>query len=230
MGILEAYDLAGTLRGAAALAGCDHKTVAHWVRVRELAGGMPVAGRRRPAVGEFAAKIDELVERSGGRIRADVAHAKLIALGYEGSPRTTRRWVAESKRRWRREHGRRTRPLNYDDPELNRIMPWAGTKHGARAFVDNFKGVRKHWTNDSFEITETIEQDGKVAVFGRFTLTSVTLRQSSDSAFVVFAKVADERITYFQYMEDTFATARTFREGGTWTIRADPSASDPIHV
>jgi hypothetical protein len=30
MEILEAYDLAGTLRGAAQLAGCDHKTVAHW--------------------------------------------------------------------------------------------------------------------------------------------------------------------------------------------------------
>lgn len=43
MEILEAYDLAGTLRGAAVLAGCDHKTVAHWVRMREQAGGMPVA-------------------------------------------------------------------------------------------------------------------------------------------------------------------------------------------
>jgi ketosteroid isomerase-like protein len=120
--------------------------------------------------------------------------------------------------------------LNYDDPDLSGIMPWAGTKHGAAAFVENFKGVRVHWANDSFEITDTIEQDGKVAIFGRFTLRSVTLNQSSDSPFVVFAKVADERITYFQYMEDTFATARTFREGGTWTIRADPAAADPIHV
>jgi IstB-like ATP binding protein len=111
MEILEAYDLAGTLRGAAVLAGCDHKTVAHWVRQRELAGGMVVAERRRPAVGDFAGKIDELVERSHGRIRADVAHGKLVALGYEGSSRTTRRWVAESKRRWRREHGRRAEVL-----------------------------------------------------------------------------------------------------------------------
>jgi hypothetical protein len=101
MEILEAYDLAGTLRGAAALAGCDHKTVAHWVRQRELAGGMPAAERHRPAIGDFAGKIDELVERSHGRIRgADVAHSKLVALGYQGSERTTRRWVAESKRKW----------------------------------------------------------------------------------------------------------------------------------
>ena len=120
--------------------------------------------------------------------------------------------------------------LSFDDPELNRIMPWAGTKHGAKAFIDNFKGVRAHWWNDTFEITETIEQHGKVAIFGRFTLRSVTLNQATESPFVVFAKVEDERITYFQYMEDTFATARTFRQGGTWTIRADPAAPDPIQV
>ncbi len=43
MEILEAFDVTGSLRGAAALAGCDHKTVAHWVRAREEAGGgLPV--------------------------------------------------------------------------------------------------------------------------------------------------------------------------------------------
>jgi len=111
MEILEAYDLTGSLRQAAALAGCDHKTVAYWVRQRELAGGMPVVERKRPAMEEvFAAKVDELVDRSSGRIRADVAHGKLVAIGYAGSERTTRRWVAESKRRWRQRHGRRTRP------------------------------------------------------------------------------------------------------------------------
>jgi hypothetical protein len=110
--MLEAYDLTVTLRGAAELVGCDHKTVAHWVRQRELAAGnVPVTERKRSAMGDlFAAKIDELVDRSGGKIRADVAHVKLVAIGYEGSDRTTRRWVADAKRQWRREHGRRTRP------------------------------------------------------------------------------------------------------------------------
>ena len=32
MEILEAFELTGTLRGAAELDGCDHKTVAHRVR------------------------------------------------------------------------------------------------------------------------------------------------------------------------------------------------------
>jgi hypothetical protein len=122
MEILEAYDLAGTLRGAAALAGCDHKTVAYWVRMRDQAGGMPVVERKRPAMDAlFAAKIEELVDRSHGRIRADVAHDKLVALGYLGSERTTRRWVAVSKRSWRQRHGRRTRPWI---PEPGLWMQW----------------------------------------------------------------------------------------------------------
>jgi transposase len=122
MEILEAFDLTGTLRGAAELAGCDHKTVAHWVTARDAAGGgLPVAVRRRPMVDPFAEKIAELVERSRGKIRADKAHEKLVAMGYLGSERTTRRAVAEAKRRWRQEHGRRTRPWV---PEPGLWMQW----------------------------------------------------------------------------------------------------------
>jgi hypothetical protein len=122
MEILEAFDLTGSLRAAAELVGCDHKTVAHWVRAREAAGGgLPVAVRPRPVVGPFADKVEELVERSRGKIRADRAHEKLVAMGYLGSERTTRRAVAEAKRRYRQEHGRRTRPWI---PEPGLWMQW----------------------------------------------------------------------------------------------------------
>jgi hypothetical protein len=88
MEILEAFDLTGTLRGAAELAGCDHKTVAHWVRAREEAGGgPPVRARPRPRVDAFVEKIEEWVDRSRGRIRADVAHQRLVAMGYVCSER-----------------------------------------------------------------------------------------------------------------------------------------------
>ena len=123
MEILEAFDLTGSLRAAAKLAGCDHKTVAHWVRQRELAAmSTPMVERKRPAMsGLFKDKIDELVDRSHGKIRADKAHERLVALGYEGSERTTRRWVAEAKGQWRRENGRRTRPWI---PEPGLWMQW----------------------------------------------------------------------------------------------------------
>ena len=46
-------------------------------------------------------KVEEWVERSQGKIRADEAHEKLIAMGYAGSERTTRRAVAEVKAAYR---------------------------------------------------------------------------------------------------------------------------------
>ena len=45
-------------------------------------------------IDEFLPKIEEWVEQSKGKIRADVAHEKLVALGFTGSERTTRRAVA----------------------------------------------------------------------------------------------------------------------------------------
>ena len=48
MEILEAYDLTGSLRGAAALADCDHKTVARLVAARGAAGGGVPGRAARP--------------------------------------------------------------------------------------------------------------------------------------------------------------------------------------
>jgi len=122
MEILEAFDATGSLRGSAELVGCDHKTVGYWVRARdEAGGGLPEPVRPRPRVDAFAEKIEEWVGRSRGKIRADVAHQKLVAIGYEGSERTSRRAVAAAKRRWRAEHGRRTRPWI---PEPGLWMQW----------------------------------------------------------------------------------------------------------
>ena len=77
--------------------------------------------RPRPRVDPFAAKIEEWVDRSNGRIRADKAHERLVAMGYVGSERTTRRAVAQAKRAGGQEHGRRTRPWM---PEPGLWMQW----------------------------------------------------------------------------------------------------------
>ena len=50
------------------------------------------------------------MERSAGKVRADVAHEKLVALGYQGSERTTRRAVAQVRRAFRAGRVRVHRP------------------------------------------------------------------------------------------------------------------------
>ena len=111
MEILEAYDLTGSLRDAAELAGCSHHTVAHYVAARERGVLTPGRGERRDMlVDPYLEKLEEWVERSRGKVRADVAHEKLIALGYTGSERTTRRAVAEVKGAYRAGRRRVHRP------------------------------------------------------------------------------------------------------------------------
>jgi hypothetical protein len=111
MQILEAFDLTGSYRDAAELAGCSHHTVAAYVAAREEGRLSPGRAERRPMlVDPFLAKLEEWVDRSRGKIRADVAHDKLVALGYDGSERTTRRAVAEIKAAFRAGRRRVHRP------------------------------------------------------------------------------------------------------------------------
>ena len=110
MKILEAFDLTQSCRAAGELAGCDHHTVAQWVARRD-AGELTAAPLRRPQlIDEFLAKLEEWMEASHGKIRADVAHDKLTAMGYVGSERTTRRAVAQVRRAWLAGHRRVHRP------------------------------------------------------------------------------------------------------------------------
>ena len=101
MEILAAYDLTGSLRATAELTGCSHHTVARHVAARDA--GEPIAepAYRGRVTDEFLPKIEEWVEASKGKIRADKAHDKLLALGYAGSERSTRRAVAQVRAAYR---------------------------------------------------------------------------------------------------------------------------------
>lgn len=110
MEMLEFYDLTGSYRSAAALAGVDHQTVR--ARVAARAAGLDPGSRveRPKQTDAFADKVVEWIERSQGRIRADRVHEKLLAMGYAGSERTTRRVVHALKIEWRRHNARSYKP------------------------------------------------------------------------------------------------------------------------
>jgi transposase len=110
--ILEAFDLMGSFRAAGELVGCSPNTVADWVAKRDRGelGDLAEPIRRERKLDEFPPKIEEWVEHSRGKIRADKCHEKLEALGFDGSDRTVRRAVAEVKASWRAGRRRVYRP------------------------------------------------------------------------------------------------------------------------
>jgi hypothetical protein len=116
--------------------------------------------------------------------------------------------------------------LNYDDPELKRVMPWCGTSHGPEAIVQTFVDVSRYWKIGAFEIEALFGAGENVAVFGRFTYTSSVLGKMVTSPFACYAKVKDGLCTYLQFMEDTFATSSSFRSGGAWNIRSNPNGEE----
>jgi transposase len=132
MEILEAYDLTGSYRAAAELAGCDHHTVARYVALRD-AGEAPVAREHRVRpIDDYLPKIEELVVRSNGRVRADVVHQRITAMGFTGGERTTRRVVAQVKQRLRAGQRRVFRPWIVE-PGLWLQWDWGhGPKIGGR--------------------------------------------------------------------------------------------------
>jgi uncharacterized protein len=116
--------------------------------------------------------------------------------------------------------------LNYDNPELHKIMPWCGTGKGVDAISKTFHDVAEFWDMDSF-LPEVIFGEGEnVAVFGRFTYTSAKLRKTVTSPFAIFCKVKGGKVAYMQFMEDTFCTASSFRSGGAWRFQSDPRGGE----
>jgi transposase len=107
---LRLSTLTGSLRDAAELAGCAPNTVGRYVRLRAHGRPLEEPIRRNRLADPYLAKVEEWVERSTGKVRADIVHDKLRALGFAGSERTTRRAVARAKREYAAGHRRVFRP------------------------------------------------------------------------------------------------------------------------
>lgn len=119
--------------------------------------------------------------------------------------------------------------LNFSNPELKKIMPWTGTDKGPRAYSDTFLGVANYWKIDDFTVTDKFASGEDVAVFGKFTYRSVAVGHVITSPFSIHAKVHAGKIVYFQFMEDTYATASSFRQTGSWVVKATLAAK-PVEV
>lgn len=116
--------------------------------------------------------------------------------------------------------------LNYGTPEVKRVLPWAGTNGGAAALVQTFIDVGRYWTIDEFKIEDSFENADGAAIFGSFTYTSNTLGKTVTSPFAVLARGENGKLSYVQFMEDSYATVRSFRESGTYRIKANPDGSE----
>src|ERR671929_780554 len=124
MEIVNAYELVGSYRGAAALCGTTAKTVK---RVLERRAAGQVGRRPGPPRERNTAAMAELIRQkvraSDGRISAKRLLPLARAAGYTGSARNFRRAVATAKANWKRE--RRTYRPWVPVPGEHLVIDWA---------------------------------------------------------------------------------------------------------
>ena len=136
MELLEAYDLTKSYRAAAQLTGVNPHTVTRAVAGRAIGIDLEASALRSSVADAFVDKITEWIERSGGKVRADVVHDKLRAMGYTGSERTTRRVVAALKESYRRQ-----RPHRVYKPWITEPGMWLQYDFGDGPVVHGVKVV-----------------------------------------------------------------------------------------
>ena len=116
--------------------------------------------------------------------------------------------------------------LNFDNPDLHKVLPWAGTNRGPQSIVDAFNGIGRVWETKAFEVRDVIANEQSVAMFGSFTYKTRTLGKEITSPFALLARVTSDKISYVQFLEDTFGTAGSFRASGTWHFRGVATGGD----
>src|SRR5258708_23538945 len=72
--------------------------------------------------------------------------------------------------------------LNFDNPELHKVLPWAGTNRGPQSIVDVFNGIGRVWETKAFEVKDVITDEHSVAMFGSFTYKSRTSRSEEHTS------------------------------------------------
>ena len=73
--------------------------------------------------------------------------------------------------------------LNFNNPELHKVLPWTGTNRGPQSIVDVFNGIGRVWETKAFEVKDVIADEHNVAMFGSFTYKSRTLGKEITSPF-----------------------------------------------
>jgi ketosteroid isomerase-like protein len=99
--------------------------------------------------------------------------------------------------------------LSENNADLKRYLPWAGTNKGPDAIVKTFEGIGHTWETKAFEVREVIEQGETVAMFGSFTYRGRKSGKEITSPFSLLAHVKEGKVSYIQFLEDTFGTSGT---------------------
>jgi ketosteroid isomerase-like protein len=116
--------------------------------------------------------------------------------------------------------------LNFDNPELKKVMPWTGTNKGPQSLPEVFGAIQRFWKTLDFKVTDALEQGDRAAFFGSFTYKSTVTGREITSPFSLLARFDGDKVAYVQFLEDSYGTAGSFKTGGGTRYHSDPSGKE----
>jgi ketosteroid isomerase-like protein len=101
-----------------------------------------------------------------------------------------------------------------------------GHSQGPQELFDVFAAIQRYWKTLDFKVTDSIEQGSCVAFFGSFTYKSNVTGKEITSPFSLLARFEGDKVTYVQFLEDSYGTAGSFKTGGATRFHSDPSGKE----
>lgn len=117
--------------------------------------------------------------------------------------------------------------LNFSNPDLERVTPWAGPSKGAGAIMQTPVDVGRYRTKGAFEQITCFGAERYAAPFGSMTCFSAVLGNQVRSPSADGVEVSDGPCARAGHM-DGLATMDSFRRGGQWMIRSDPNGGQAV--
>src|SRR5690242_18698281 len=101
-------------------------------------------------------------------------------------------------------------------------MPWTGTSRGPQAFLDNLDTTFMRWENQALNVTTMFRLGGERGRVQGLPLPVPLARRVVTSLFSILLKVVDGRVTYMQFLEDSYATASSSPRAAPGPFRRSP--------
>ena len=116
--------------------------------------------------------------------------------------------------------------LNFDNPELKKIEPWAGIHKGRRPYL---MSLRQSNASGKHSISRSPTLLSRVFVspcspFLRTDRTRPGRKSHRHSAF--WRASRGDKVAYLQFLEDSYGTAGSFKTGGATRFHSDPSGRE----
>lgn len=101
--------------------------------------------------------------------------------------------------------------LEWNVPGDVDALPWIGKQVGRKAVMDFVVNTSKLLNREKFDVHDIIANDTKAIILGELGSQLKATGKSAETAYAVVLTIADNQITHFLMLEDSFGVSQASR-------------------